>query len=46
MVKVLLTIAQINKIIDMLDSTGERKGVAKETNGRAIDTDFYSVEMA
>ena len=30
----------------MLDSTGERKVVANETNGRANDTDFYSVEMA
>ena len=37
---------QISKIIDMLDSTFERKAVANETNGRANDTDFYSVEMA
>ena len=30
----------------MLDSIGERETVANETNGRANDTDFYSVEMA
>ena len=38
--------AQINKIIDMLDSTGERETVANETNGRANDTVFESEEMA